>query len=94
MRPFLDPGDGSFLRPSADRTLTVVSTELVSGGVSATVAFTAGLPAGTLRAFWGAEDCGATLTNWAHSAKVGAIPANVSSAIVRLPTMAFSSPVR
>ena len=55
MQPFLDPGDGSFLRPSADRTLTVVSTELVSGGVSATVAFTAGLPAGTLRAFWGAE---------------------------------------
>ena len=69
MQPFLDPGDGSFLRPSADRTLTVVSTELVSGGVSATVAFTAGLPAGTLRAFWGAEDCGTNKTAWANSAE-------------------------
>ena len=69
MRPFLDPGDGSFLRPSADRTLTVVSTKLVSGGVSATVSFTAGLPAGTLRAFWGDEDCGTNATAWANSAE-------------------------
>ena len=69
MQPFLDPGDGSFLRPFADRTMAVVSTELVSGGVSATVAFTAGLPAGTLRAFWGAEDCGTNKTAWANSAE-------------------------
>ena len=69
MQPFLDPGDGSFLRPSADRTMTVVSTKRATDGVSATVSFTAGLPAGTLRAFWGAEDCGTNKTAWANSAE-------------------------
>ena len=77
MQPFLDPGDGSFLRPSADRTMTVVSTKRVSDGVSATVAFTAGLPTGTISAFWGAEDCGTNATAWANSS---VNPASVTGA--------------
>ena len=67
MQPFLDPGDGSFLRPFADRAMTVISAEHVSGGVSATVKFSAGLPTGTLRAFWGATDCVTNQAAWANS---------------------------
>ena len=86
MQPFLDSGDGSFLRPSADRIITVVSAERVSGGVAATVAFTAGPPAGTLHAFWGAVDCGTNTAAWANSSgSLATVTDAVTETVVTVP---------
>ena len=60
----------------------------VMSGADATVSVVPARVARDLYVAWGAEDRGATMTNWTNTAKVGTIPANVSSAVVRLPTMA------
>ena len=60
----------------------------VMSGADATVSVVPARVARDLYVAWGAEDRGAAMTNWTNTAKVGTIPANVSSAVVRLPTMA------
>ena len=60
----------------------------VMSGADATVSVVPARTARDLYVAWDAEDRGAAMTNWTSSAKVGTIPANVSSAVVRLPTMA------
>ena len=60
----------------------------VMSGADATVSVVPARVARDLYVAWDAEDRGTAMTNWTSSAKVGTIPANVSSAVVRLPTMA------
>ena len=78
---------GAEICASSDAVAWCVANPVLSGA-NATVSVRPARTARDLYIAWGAEDCGATLTNWAHSAKVGTIPANVSSAVVHLPTMA------
>ena len=77
---------GAEICASSDAVAWCVANPVLSGA-NATVSVRPARTARDLYIAWGAEDCGATLTNWAHSAKVGAIPANVSSAVVQLPRM-------
>ena len=80
MSRLIDPGDSSLLRPFDTRSIAVLSTEPAAGGVSATVAISAGSPTGTLRAFWGAADGGTNATAWANSSGGLATVGNTATA--------------
>ena len=85
MARLIDPGDASLLRASSLRTLTVVSAARVANGVSATVFLSAGTPAGTLRAYWGAEDAGTNRAAWAGNASFGPIGSAATETTVLIP---------
>ena len=73
---------------AASEAVTWCAANPVMSGADATVSVVPARVARDLYVAWDAEDRGAAMTNWTSSAKVGTIPANVSSAVVRLPTMA------
>jgi hypothetical protein len=58
MSYFQDPGDGSFLRPKAARSIAVLQADPVAGGVDVSVAATSGMPNGAVWLVWGAADLG------------------------------------
>ena len=86
MKGLLDPGDGSLLRPTRDRAMTVVSLVPVGGAVSAALAISSGEPAGTLRAFWGDADGGTNVAAWASpSGDLAAIGFGPENPVVSVP---------
>ena len=87
MSSLIDSGDGSLLRPHPSRTLEIVSAELVQGGVSVMADISAGLPVGTLRAFWGATDCGTNATAWAQSSDLAQVDNTASTVTNTIPVV-------
>ena len=72
MNPFVDPGDGSFLRTDVARVVAVTGAAAVSGGVSLKATLSDGRPGeGALVAVWGATDRGTeSVSDWPNSTAI------------------------
>ncbi len=74
--PVLDPGDGSLLRVSAERSLAVTRAETTAASVGVAATLSAGHPAvGSIVAVWGSSDLGteAAPTAWTGWTTVRAV---------------------
>jgi hypothetical protein len=72
MSRLVDPGDGSFLRPKALRSISISKADPGSGAATLSLAATSGTPNGAVWIVWGATDLGveSAVSDWAGSSRI------------------------